>query len=200
MLTGDVTCLIAETERRFEERAVFGIGSDTQNQHSPASWLASLLEDVANYVQDEGSLARPILVQAPIAALLHRDTPLACDAAIKRTRFCPQEICIEFADASLNMPAADTAKSVRNLRKKGFRVSVNSMKSWAAPMDSNLQMMLDTLRVDARKIETEPDLRARIEASAASGIAIIAENAAWRDGEMLAKLGVCFARAPRSDA
>ena len=202
--TGETKTLIAETEQRFEERAVFGraaIAAECSgaSHPSPAAWLAAHIEMVANDAH-ERTVERPVIVSAPLAALVHADTPLACDAAIRRTHLCAQEICIEISDAALALPGADTQTAIEKLRRCGFRISLDARQSWHAPLDASLRLLLDGLRIDARNLESEPELEDRVEAAVACGMTIIAENAPWRDGDYLASIGIDYGLRPRTDA
>ncbi len=202
--TGETVTLLAETEKRFEERAVFGPAASAAERsagafHSPAAWLALHVEAVANDAH-ERTTERPVIISAPVAALIHPDTATACDAAIRRTRLCPQEICIEVTDAALALPTGDIQSGIEALRRCGFRVSLDATRSWQAPLSTALRLLLDNLRVDARHLEAEPELADRIEAASACGMSIIVENAPWRDGEYLASIGIDYAVRPRTDA
>jgi hypothetical protein len=73
-------------------------------------------------------------------------------------------------------------------------------RSWQTPLNDALRLLIDTIRVDARALETNGDLLDLVEVADASGILIVAENAHWRDGEYLANIGVHAATRPRTDA
>lgn len=202
--TGETVTLIAETDKRFEERAVFGRAAldaeraDAASQ-TPAAWLASLVERVARQAH-VSTTERPIIVSTPLAALVHPDTATACDAAIKRTHLCPQEICLEICDAALSLPSTQTQAGIEALRRCGFRVSIDSTRSWQTAMSTSLRLLLDNIRIDARRLEAEAELEDRVEAASAAGMAVIAEHAPWRDGDYLASLGIEYALRPRVDA
>ena len=201
--TGDAVLLFAETEKRFEERAVFGPATraaEGSRVATPAQWMAEHVEAVALDAHNR-TTERPVIVELPLVALLHPDTALACDAAIARTKLCPQEICLEVQDAALALPAARGAQAgIEALRKCGFRVSLNSTRSWQCPLDHNLRILLDSLRVDARKIEDDEALQDRIDMAACAGMLVIAENANWRDTYFLNELGVEYGFRMRADA
>ena len=201
LTTGDIVNLVAETQFAFDDRVSFGAGGQLVSRISPALWLAHQVEAVARLAYDQPcSTARPIIIEAPIVALMHPDTPIACEAAAARSRICPQEICIEVDDASLAQSKADVLKSIESLRRRGFRVGVNATRSWCTPLDTRLRLLLDSVRVDARKVWVEADLLNRIEAASACGMAVIAEHARYRDGEKLAGVGIELGRAPKVDA
>ena len=200
--TGEAVLLFAETEKRFEERAVFGpaaLAAEGSEVASPAQWMAEHLEAVAHDAHNRAT-ERPVIVEMPLVALVHPDTAMACDAAIARTRLCPQEICLELQDAALALPAARSAQDrIEALRRCGFRVSLNSTRSWQCALDHKLRILLDSIRVDARKIESEDALQDRIEAAACAGMLVIAENAHWRDSYYLNELGVEYEFRMRAD-
>ena len=202
--TGETVTLIAETDKRFEERAVFGRAAsgaerDDAASHTPAAWLASLVERVALQAQATTS-ERPIIVSTPLAALVHPDTATACDAAIRRTHMCPQEICLEISDAALALACKDTQDGIEALRRCGFRVSIDSTRSWQTALSTPLRLLLDNIRIDARHLDYETALEDRVEAASAAGMAVIAEHAPWRDGDYLASMGIDYALRPRADA
>ncbi len=201
--TGDAVLLFAETEKRFEERAVFGRAAraaECSDAVSPAEWMADHIEAVAHDAHNR-TTERPVIVELPLVALIHPDTATACDAAIARTRLCPQEICLEVQDAALALPAARNAQDhIEALRRCGFRVSLNATRSWQCPLSHSMRMLLDSLHVDARKIESEPELQDRIETAASAGMLVIAENANWRDSYFLSELGVEYGFRMRADA
>jgi len=202
--TGETMTLIAETEKRFEERAVFGRAvfaaecSDAASP-SPAAWLAAHIEQVANNAHQR-THQRPIMVAAPLAALMHPDIAVACDSAIRRTHLCAQEICIEITDAAMALPSTDTQSTIEALRRCGFRVSLDATRSWQTPLSTGMRLLLDSLRIDAQQLELEPELENRVEAAVSCGMTVIAENAAWRDGDYLASLGIDYGLRPRTDA
>ncbi|MEQ9315962.1 MAG: EAL domain-containing protein [Henriciella sp.] len=200
LVNGDIVNLIAETPKRYEERVSFGKSGLIAERISPALWLAHEVELAAQIAYREAATARPILIQAPIAAMMHPDTPMACDAAAARGKICPQEICIEVEDAALAQSRNDIVKSIEALRRRGFRVGINATRSWCTPLDTGLRLMLDCVRVDARALWSNEDLMSRIDAAVACGMAVIAENAHYRDGDDLAEIGVELAVRPRADA
>lgn len=201
--SADAVLLFAEAEKRFEERAVFGrvaLAAERSEAASPAEWIAERVEDVAHDAHYR-TTERPVIVPIPMAALIHSDTAVACDAAVSRTRLCPQEICLEVDDAALATPSNQSAmEGIEALRRCGFRVSLNASRSWQAPLCYSLRVLLDSMRVDARKIEGDEDLLDRIDAAACSGMLVIAENAYWRDTDFLNEVGVEYGFRMKADA
>lgn len=201
LMTGETVTLIAETEKRFEERAVFGraaLSAERSQPASPAAWLAAHIELVANEAH-ESETHRPVIVPAPLSALMDPNTSIACDAAIRRTQLCAQEICIEIADAALALPTREAQTAVESLRRCGFRVSLNATRSWEASLSTAMRLLLDSIRIDARHIDMEAGVDARIDTATSCGMVVIAENANWRDGDYLASLGVELGLRPRLD-
>ncbi len=204
LCTGETVTLLAETQRRFEDSVAFGPASRTAERAraatlSPAEWLADHIESVAHDAHHRTE-ARPIIVSAPLAALIDPDTAMLCDAAIRRTPICAQEICIEISDADLAVPNTNSQAGVEALRRLGFRVSLNATRSCEAKLSSSLRLLLDSIRIDARKLELEEELEHRVEAAQACGMSVIAEHAHWRDGEYLASLGIDLALRPKTDS
>ncbi|MEM6653888.1 MAG: hypothetical protein AAGA72_09470 [Pseudomonadota bacterium] len=193
LTTGDAVLLFADTEKRFEERAVFGqtaLAAERSETVSPAHWMANQIEAIANDAHFR-TIERPVIVEIPVVALVHPDTPMACDAAIARTKLCAQEICLEVQDAALAVSTSrDVLTAIKALRRIGFRVSLNATRSWSASLTHELRVLLDSLRVDARKIDLEEDLQRRIETAASAGMLVIAEHARWRDSYFLNALGI----------
>ena len=200
LLRGDIVNSLAETPKRFEERVSFGAPGLMKECISPALWIAHKLETAARVARDESMQARPIIIEAPIAAMMHPDTPMACEAAASRSHILPQEFCIEVEDATLAQSRSEIARSIEALRRHGFRVGVDARRTWCSPLDTSLRLMLDSVRINADELWKESDLRGRVDAAANCGMAVIAEHAFYRDAEDLADLGVDYACRPRADA
>ncbi len=201
LITGETVNVVAETPAQFDEQVRFGpIGERVMAERpSPAEWLANQIEAIA-FTAHAHADARPIIVPTPIACLIDQQTPLLCDAAVRRTPICAQEICLEASDADLSVPNADVRKGIENLRRKGFRVSVNATQSCEAHLSTALRLLLDNIRINGRDLDGNAALEDKVEAAQACGMAVIAENAAWRDGEYLATLGIEYGIRPLADA
>ncbi len=197
---GDVLGVTAEGAHAFEERVRFGPVTGITPEPNAAAWLAERLMRVACAAHDEGVTGRPILVSAPMAALADPNAALACDAAIRRTTMCQQEFCLMFPDAAFAADPADATSRIARLRRCGFRVGIDMRKSWQTGLSESLRLMIDTLRIDAGAVHTADDLHEAAIAASASGIVVVADNAAWRDGASLAGCGVSGAVRPRGDA
>lgn len=202
--TGQTHTLLAETDKRFEERAVFGRAAITTESGfggspSPAEWLADQIEAIA--IDAHYSIAeRPVIVPAPLAAIADENVAMACDAAIRRTHLCPQEICIEISDSALAASSCDAQRAIEALRRRGFRVSLDATKSWQSPLSGAMRLLFESMRIDARHLSYEAALEDRVEAATASGMSVVAEHAAWRDGDYLGSLGIDYCLRPRLDA
>ncbi|MFN3609690.1 MAG: hypothetical protein ACK4Y9_11550 [Hyphomonas sp.] len=200
LVAGDMLGMVAEEAMEFEERVRFGPVTGTQADTDPAKWLADRLGRVASAAWADGATGRPILVPAPMAALAHANTAVACDAAVRRTTLCQQEFCLMFSDAAFAGEAVDCTSRVARLRKAGFRVGIDMRRSWHTPLSEGLRLMIDTIRIDADALETSPELQDVVMIARECGILVVADNASWRDGDFLEETGVAGAIAPRTDA
>lgn len=189
-----------EMSSDFEERVSFGPASLLEEAADPAVWLSERLTDIAGLAHEFGAGNRPILVPAPVAALQHANTPIACDAAIRRTTLCQQEICLEFPDAALASDPEESVRRVAQFRRRGFRVAIDMRRTWQTPLHDSLRLMIDTIHINAEAWHKNEDLREVCDEAACSGILIVADQAAWRDGEWFVKNGVSGTVRPRSDA
>jgi predicted signal transduction protein with EAL and GGDEF domain len=181
---------VCELSRQYEEKAAFGPAAGAQAASGPAKWLADRLLEVASAAHTFDNRMRPILVPAPAAALMDDNTAVGCDAAIRRTTLCQQEISLEFQDSAFADGRIDAVHGVDSLRKRGFRVSIDMRSSWQTQLRDGLGLMVDSIRVDARELEINEELMDICESASAAGILVIADNANWRDGEFLDSLGV----------
>ncbi len=200
LVDGDLRGMAAEEPFDFEERIVFGPHGVQRGADSPAAWLAARLRRIASGAVAGELSPRPILIDAPMAALADPDTALACDNAVRGTCLCQQEFCLVFPDAAFAGEAADAERRVVFLRKRGFRVGIDMRQSWHVHLNGALRLMIDTLRVDAGDVLADDTLAHRCEAAMAAGILVVADNARWQDAEALAERGVTTAAAPASDA
>lgn len=200
LLAGDMLGMAAEEAVEFEERVSFGPATGNAAEADPAKWLADRLVRIASAAWNDNALGRPILVPAPMTALAHANTAVACDAAVRRTTMCQQEFCLMFQDTAFAGETVDCTSRVARLRKVGFRVGIDMRRSWHTPLSEGLRLMIDTIRVDADALETSADLQEIVAIARESGILVVADNASWRDGEFLEATGVAGAVAPRTDA
>ena len=200
LLSGDSLGQVCESPLTFEERVVFGPRTQPTEVANPAKWLSEQLTRIASATHGQPASLRPILVPAPVTSLAHANTAVACDAAIRRTSLCQQEVCLEFSDSAFAGGVSDYVSRVGHLRRHGFRIAIDMRRSWQTPLNDALRLLIDTIRVDARALETNAELLDLVEVADASGILIVAENAHWRDGEYLANIGVHAATRPRADA
>lgn len=200
LVAGDMLGMVAEEAMEFEERVRFGPITGASAGSDPAKWLADRLSRVASAAWAGAATGRPILVSAPMAALAHANTAVACDAAVRRTTMCQQEFCLMFSDTAFAAEMVDCTSRVARLRKAGFRVGIDMRRSWHTPLSDSLRLMIDTIRVDADALEAAPDLQDVVAIARECGILVVADNANWRDGTFLEETGVAGAIAPRTDA
>lgn len=190
LLDGTSYGAVCEMSKTFEERVSFGPAAHSAPGPNPAKWLCERLSEVASAAHTFDSRLRPIIVPAPLAALSHANTAVGCDATIRRTSLCQQEICLEFEDTAFAGCKADIVNRVAHFRRHGFRVSIDMRKSWQTPLSEALRLLIDSIRVDARDLEVDDELLDICEMASAAGILVIAENANWRDGEFLTRCGI----------
>ena len=86
------------------------------------------------------------------------------------------------------------------LRRAGFRVGIDMRRSWQTPLSESVRILIDTILVDADALETSVDLLEATQVARAAGILVVADQASWRDGPYLDRLGVAGAVAPQADA
>ena len=199
VLDGGSYGTVCELSRQYEEKASFGPAAMSGGVSGPAKWLADRLLEVASAAHTFDNRMRPIIVPAPAAALNDDNTAIGCDAAVRRTTLCQQEISLEFQDSAFADGRKDNLHSVASLRKRGFRVSIDMRKSWHTPLRDGLGLLIDSIRVDARELEANEQLMDICESASAAGILVIADKANWRDGAFLDSLGIKAGVGMRAD-
>lgn len=188
--------LHAETDREFGE---VRFGRHDNTEASAGGWLGDLIERAAALAESQGITGRPLSVTAPMAALFDRDAPMAAEAACSRAHMLPSEIRIDFPDAAVTALEDFAMDRLDAFRRKGFRVGLDARKSWRTPMSARARSTFEAVRLDLSTAEANEIPLARLEVAAADGVALIAENALWRDAQELAGAGVHFAISPRAD-
>ncbi len=191
---------VAESRLAFDERVSFGQTSPRKDIADPARWLANEIGLTAQAASGFAMLHRPILLAAPVAALAHGNTAVACDAAIRQTQLAPQEICLIFPDTAFAGDPADSTSRLARLRRLGFRLGIDMRTSWQTALGEGLRLLIDTVRIDARRIGEDRDLETVAMAARAAGNLVIADHACWRDAGHLRSAGVTAAISPRADA
>jgi hypothetical protein len=166
---------------------------------SAAGWLGDLIERAGRLAPEAGAPHRPLSIAAPMAALADKDAPMAAEAGAARAGILPQEIRVDFCDASVCALEDLALDRVDAFRRKGFRVGLDARKSWRTAMGARARMTFEAVRVDPSRFEILDVPMSRLEVASADGIALIAENVRWRDTDALAELGVGFAMSPRAD-
>jgi hypothetical protein len=174
-------------------------GRHASELEGPAAWLGAMLERAARLAAESRVETRPLAITAPAAALFDRDAPLAAEAAAMRTSVLPNEIRIDFLDASVAALDDLAMDRLDSFRRRGFRVGLDARRGWTTPMNARARATFDAVRLDlASRVMLDPPV-GRLEVAAADGLALIADNARWRDAGALADLGVAYAIAPRAD-
>ena len=189
----------AETDVAFEDTFQARHLSDLALP-SAAGWLGDLIERTARLAHDTDTRLRPVSVTAPLAALSDQDSPMAAEAGVKRSNLLPQEIRIDFADASIVALEDLALDRLEAFRRRGFRVGLDARKTWRTPMGARARVTFEAVRLDPACMEMLDIPMTRLEVASADGVALIAENVRWRDAEKLAEAGIHFAMAPRADS
>jgi hypothetical protein len=166
----------------------------------PAAWLGDLVERVGRMAHESGHKLRPISVTAPMAALSANDGPMAAEAGIKRTSLLPQEIRIDFCDASVVAMEDLALDRLDAFRRRGFRVGLDARKSWRTPMGARARATFEAVRLDPTRCDQLEIPLTRLEIASSEGCALIAENVHWRDAARLAEIGIHFAMSPKADS
>lgn len=196
---GEAFGVHAETDINFEDTFRARHLSDALHP-SAAAWLGDLIERAGRLAKETGADNRPLSIPAPMAALSDPDAPMAAEAGAIRAGLLPQEIRIDFCDASVSALEDLALDRVDAFRRKGFRVGLDARKSWRTPMGARARMTFEAVRIDPSRCEVLEIPMTRLEVASADGVALIAENVRWRDAERLSDLGVSFALAPRADS
>ncbi len=195
---GEAFGLHTEADINFED--TFRPHHLTDASHpSAASWLGDLIERAGRLAKETGMDHRPLSVQAPMAALSDKDAPMAAEAGAIRAGLLPQEVRIDFCDASVSSLEDLALDRVDAFRRKGFRVGLDARQSWRTPMGARARMTFEAVRLDPSRCEVMEIPMSRLEVASADGVALIAENVRWRDTDRLADLGISFAMSPRTD-
>lgn len=200
LCSGDTVGAVIEYAQNFEDTPVSFTSGNTQTQTRPSDWVGEKILDAAVMCETIEYTERPLVM--PVPAMVLND-PLILDACIRataQTRLCNQEISLELTDAAITLYREEAHALCHALRRKGFRVSVDARKSWAGDLPGTDWLMVDTLRIRAEDIDTNPDIEDLIETAASAGVAIIAERPYWRDGDYLARMGVNYGINPRTDS
>ncbi len=188
-----------EAEFQFEDTFRPRHLSDAEHP-SAASWLGDIIERVGRMARESDNRLRPISITAPMAVLADRDAPMAAEAGVRRGGLLPQEIRIDFVDASVSALEDLAMDRLDAFRKRGFRVGLDARRSWHTPMNARARQTFEAVRLEPNHRDALDIPLSRIEAAAADGVALIAENVHWREAETLADLGVHFAMTPRADS
>ncbi len=197
--TGEAYGMHAETDMAFEDTFQPRHLTDAALP-SCSAWLGDMIERCARLAATTDTRLRPISVLAPLAALADRDAPMAAEAGVIRAGLLPQEIRIDFSDASV-VGLEDLAMDrLDAFRRKGFRVGLDARMTWRTPMGARARMTFEAVRLDPLRLDHLEIPMSRMEVAAADGVAIIAENVRWRDAEALSEIGVLYAVAPRADS
>jgi len=204
LASGEITALVAETDRCFEDGVRFGPAvaraEGALGGEGALDCLTRLVGEAGALVRRLELAARPVHVPVPMAALKAASLVEAVAGAAERAGLCAQEICLEIADSAFQHRGRDMFCLVRDLRAAGVRAAIDARRSFDAPLSEGLCMLLETMRVRLRDLERSAEAEARVADADAAGIGVIVDGAHWRDGDWLAGLGVKLALRPGLDS
>ena len=124
---------------------------------------------------------------------------MAAEAGVKRSNLLPQEIRIDFSDASLAALEDLALDRVDAFRRRGFRIGLDARRSWRTAMGARARETFEAVRLDPMGMQALDIPMSRLEVASAGGVCLIAENVRWRDAEKLAEVGIDFAMSPKAD-
>lgn len=200
LCSGDTVGAFVEYAEMFEDRPVFAARMAKAASPSAIDWVADRISDLAIYCETTCTTERPLILPVPGICLTETGMIESCVHAAAQTRLCHQELSFEITDTALATSAHKMRPLLQAFRQRGFRVSIDSRRSWSAEISGECWLMIDTLRVRADDIGQDQDLDRRIETAATAGVAIVAEHARWRDGDLLSDRGIDYGLFPRADA
>jgi hypothetical protein len=189
----------AETDHEFEDGARFGV-QPASGATSAAVFLSAVVERAGGLASARSGDVRPISVRAPLAALVDPDMPMALEAAARRSGLLPQEVRIDFPDATVSSLEDQAFFLLERLARRGFRTGLDARTSWRTPMCARARACFETVRLRMDPHDVNPFPASRIEAARADGMEFVIEGAAWRDADRLSAIGVRHAIAPKADA
>ena len=192
--------LLYENSRSFDAGLRFGPAQMSMTATSPSDWLARQIEHALHYSHMSEVTDRPVHVDAPCGALTHPDTPAAALQAVATHKSCPQEVCIEFENATFSSDITAALAGARALRRAGFRLGLDARQSSCALANPALRLLIDVVHVDASEMAYDMRLTRRIKIAHEDGIQVIAHGAAWRDRHDLLGTGVDLIVNARTDA
>ncbi|MCI4644736.1 MAG: EAL domain-containing protein [Hyphomonadaceae bacterium] len=183
-------CALYENARAYDDAVRFGPARMGSPSPCPADWLASQIDFALAYAHASQTGDRPIHISAPASALTHRDTAETCLRAVASQHGCPQEICLEFENASFSADPISALAGARTLRRAGFRIGVDARRSSCALSNPALHLLIDVAHIDAGELGFDLRLARRVETAREEGVAMIAHGAAWKDQDLLVAAGV----------
>ncbi|MEL7481325.1 MAG: hypothetical protein AAGJ29_07175 [Pseudomonadota bacterium] len=200
LLSGEPVGAFVETSLAFDDRPSFDVQADKPSCPSAVDWVLARLDEVITVGACPSVKERPIVLPVPSAGFGDPDLAPRCADAMAVSHLCPQEICFEFSDSAFAASDKDSEPLLRAFRQRGFRVGIDARQSWCAGLSGPCWLMVDSLRVTAKAALTNARLRDRIDFAFSAGVAVVAERPRWRDGEILADLGVHYGLRPLADA
>jgi hypothetical protein len=193
-LSGARLAGLVQSQRRFEERARFGVAYAPQE--GACLHLASEIETLANTISQQASRDAFFILPCPAVALSDANTAIACDAAVRRSGLLHQEVCLEFSGSALE---SDSVARLARLKRSGFRLGLALTHCGPVALDNALRVLVDAIRIDARNLMQSAAYGDMLDAAASAGVLVAAQHAHWRDGALLSSFGVRGFIQPRTD-
>ena len=190
--SGKASFHLTRIDPLYEELNVFGMTSPAIAA-TPSAWLGAAIELLTREADAEACETRPLHVPAPVSILLDPNAALAADSTVRRTTFCPQEICIELSDAAFGIAGEEALPALLKLRRKGFRIALDARTSWTTPLNHDLRPHIERIRVPLDEILADDIYVPRLAIAEALGIDLIADRAKWRQVDELQELGINYA-------
>ena len=201
LMTGDTVGAFVKYAHRFDESVAAMFSASPKTNRSVCDWMHDQILHMDVYCRSLTFIERPLIMPAPDVSLSCVGTLVeACLHAVAQTRFCPQEISLEISSSVIEGNRQEALLFMNAFRRNGFRVSIDARRCWKADLSPSSWLLVDTLRFDASLLDTCQALEEMISIAAEAGVAIVAENAKWRDAEYLHSIGVAYALKPKADA
>ena len=198
--TGDAVGAFVLSATAFDDHVRSHLFSSSHEDVSLGDWIYDQITTLEVYCKSVDFVARPLVLPMPdISVNKAGDVLAASTSAIAQTHFCPQEISLEVSSAAIASNAMGAKELINTLRRNGFRVSIDARKYWQLNLTHATWLMIDTLRFDARHLDSDESLEDLLYMAAQAGVAIVAENGKWRDAEYFQRLGVDYGFKLRAD-
>lgn len=202
LVSGEIISFAAETQSEFDDRPRFGPRSQLRLSavapNTPADWLCQHLIALA----DTGvslNTKLPVSLKMPRASLFHNGMGSRCAASLDHTTASAGEFSFEVSLGALASTRSTPSQLLKPFADAGFHITLDATQFDGGSALDITPGLIGAIKIDAGWVDTEENTHL-LEQARRENWAVIAENAAWRDGEYLASLGVRYAIQPRTDA